>query len=54
MVPAPANPAVRTRSTRAGEQVTTHDGHWLIVQEIVQQAEATKAGIVKAKHVEAV
>ena len=42
------------RPVKVGEQVTTHDGHWLVVQEIVQQAEATKAGIVKAKHAEPV
>jgi hypothetical protein len=40
------------RPVQVGEQVTTHEGHWLIVQEIVQQAEATRAGIVKAKHAE--
>ena len=39
---------------RVREKVTTHDGHWLVVQEIVQQEEATKAGIVKAKHAEPV
>jgi hypothetical protein len=37
------------RLVRVGKRVETQ-GHWLIVEEIVQQAEARKAGIVKAKH----
>ena len=39
------------RLVQVGEKVTTQ-GHWLVVEEIVQQAEARRAGIVNPKHAE--